>query len=207
MKVNYITLAFLIVLTLFIVDVFTHNNISNNIHSILSTLAAPLYNSKDFLEKYFEKNITIQHIKIFSNNKSNELDVLSEDLKGIYVRNLKKRGIIINDKGELIGFVEKTGSVGYVTKWWQSEFPVTIEATDLVVVGYYKKYQITIPDPIIIPETVSGKVYLSEYLPYGKLLRNFGRDLGEFKNGNFEISIPKISKRVVLLEEYNDAAQ
>ncbi|WP_448377280.1 hypothetical protein [Fervidobacterium sp.] len=207
MKVNYITLAFLIVLTLFIVDVFTHNNISNNIHSILSTLAAPLYNSKDFLEKYFEKNITIQHIKIFSNNKSNELDVLSEDLKGIYVRNLKKRGIIINDKGELIGFVEKTGSVGYVTKWWQSEFPVTIEATDLVIVGYYKKYQITIPDPIIIPETVSGKVYLSEYLPYGKLLRNFGRDLGEFKNGNFEISIPKISKRVVLLEEYNHTAQ
>jgi len=207
MKANYIALAFLIILTLFILDVFTNNNISNNIHSILSTLAMPLYDSKVFLEKYFEKNITIQHIKIFSNNKPDELEVLSQDLKGIYVRNLKKRGIIINEKGELIGFVEKTGSVGYVTKWWQSEFPVTIEATDLVVVGYYKKYQITIPDPIIIPENVSGKVYLSEYLPYGKLLRNFDRDLGEFKHGNFEISIPKISKHVVLLEEYNDTAQ
>jgi len=205
MKINYLVLTFLIIMTLFVLDVFTQNSLSNTIHSVLSSLALPLYDSKVFLENYFEKNVVILQIRIFGNSKQNELEVLSEDLNGIYVRNLKKRGIIINDRGELIGFVEKTGSVGYVTKWWQSEFPVTIESTSLSIVGYYKRYRITIPDPTIVPEKISGKVFMSEYLPYGKILKNFNRSIGEFKNGNFNISIPRIPKSVILLESYEGA--
>jgi len=205
MKINYLALTFLIIMTLFVLDVFTQNSLSNTIHSVLSSLALPLYDSKVFLENYFEKNVIIVQIRIFGNSKQNELEVLSEDLNGIYVRNLKKRGIIINDRDELIGFVEKTGSVGYVTKWWQSEFPVTIESTSLSIVGYYKRYRITIPDPTIVPEKISGKVFMSEYLPYGKILKNFNRAIGEFKNGNFIISIPRIPKSVILLESYEGA--
>jgi hypothetical protein len=167
-------------------------------------VASPLFNAKVLLEKYFEKNITIQNIKIFANEKPDELLVLSEDLKGYYVRNLNKTGIVLNEKGQLVGFVEKTGNVGYVSKWWESEFPVTLEATNLTVTGYYKGYRITIPDPNISLEELQAKVYMSEYLPYGKLLKNYGMHLGYYENGIFKINIPKVSERVILLESYGN---
>ncbi|AFG34235.1 hypothetical protein Ferpe_0073 [Fervidobacterium pennivorans DSM 9078] len=196
------SLMFIILLTIFFLDVFTNNSISRTIHSVFSTAASPLFNAKIFLEDYFEKNITVQNIRIFANEKPDELLVLSEDLKGYYVRNVKKPGIILNEKGQLVGFVEKTGSVGYVLKWWESEFPVTLEATNVTVTGYYKGYRITIPDPNISLEKLQAKVYMSEYLPYGKLLKNYDMHLGYYENGILKINIPKVSKKVILLESY-----
>jgi hypothetical protein len=204
MRINYISLMFIILLTFFFLDVFTNNSISQTIHTFFSVVASPLFNAKVLLENYFEKNITIQNIKIFANEKPDELLVLSEDLKGYYVRNLNKTGIVLNEKGQLVGFVEKTGNVGYVSKWWESEFPVTLEATNLTVTGYYKGYRITIPDPNISLEELQAKVYMSEYLPYGKLLKNYGMHLGYYENGIFKINIPKVSKRVILLESYEN---
>jgi hypothetical protein len=204
MRINYISLMFIILLTFFFLDVFTNNSISQTIHTFFSVVASPLFNAKVLLENYFEKNITIQNIKIFANEKPDELLVLSEDLKGYYVRNLNKTGIVLNEKGQLVGFVEKTGNVGYVSKWWESEFPVTLEATNLTVTGYYKGYRITIPDPNISLEELQAKVYMSEYLPYGKLLKNYGMHLGYYENGIFKINIPKVSKRVILLESYGN---
>jgi hypothetical protein len=204
MRINYISLMFIILLTFFFLDVFTNNSISKTIHTFFSVLASPLFNAKVLLENYFEKNITIQNIKIFANEKPDELLVLSEDLKGYYVRNLNKTGIVLNEKGQLVGFVEKTGNVGYVSKWWESEFPVTLEATNITVTGYYKGYRITIPDPNISLEELQAKVYMSEYLPYGKLLKNYGMHLGYCENGIFKINIPKVSKRVILLESYGN---
>jgi hypothetical protein len=204
MRINYISLMFIILLTFFFLDVFTNNSISRTIHTFFSVVASPLFNAKVLLENYFEKNITIQNIKIFANEKPDELLVLSEDLKGYYVRNLNKTGIVLNEKGQLVGFVEKTGKVGYVSKWWESEFPVTLEATNLTVTGYYKGYRITIPDPNISLEELQAKVYMSEYLPYGKLLKNYGMHLGYYENGIFKINIPKVSERVILLESYGN---
>jgi len=204
MRINYISLMFIILLTFFFLDVFTNNSISQTIHTFFSVVASPLFNAKVLLENYFEKNITIQNIKIFANEKPDELLVLSEDLKGYYVRNLNKTGIVLNEKGQLVGFVEKTGKVGYVSKWWESEFPVTLEATNLTVTGYYKGYRITIPDPNISLEELQAKVYMSEYLPYGKLLKNYSMHLGYYENGIFKINIPKVSKRVILLESYGN---
>ncbi|MFN4267902.1 MAG: hypothetical protein ACK4EZ_03605 [Fervidobacterium pennivorans] len=204
MRINYISLMFIILLTFFFLDVFTNNSISQTIHTFFSVVASPLFNAKVLLEKYFEKNITIQNIKIFANEKPDELLVLSEDLKGYYVRNLNKTGIVLNEKGQLVGFVEKTGNVGYVSKWWESEFPVTLEATNLTITGYYKGYRITIPDPNISLEKLQAKVYMSEYLPYGKLLKNYGMHLGYYENGIFKINIPKVSERVILLESYGN---
>jgi len=204
MRINYISLMFIVLLTFFFLDVFTNNSISQTIHTFFSVVASPLFNAKVLLEKYFEKNITIQNIKIFTNEKPDELLVLSEDLKGYYVRNLNKTGIVLNEKGQLVGFVEKTGKVGYVSKWWVSEFPVTLEATNLTVTGYYKGYRITIPDPNISLEELQAKVYMSEYLPYGKLLKNNGMYLGYYENGIFKINIPKVSERVILLESYGN---
>ncbi|ANE40884.1 hypothetical protein IM42_02170 [Fervidobacterium sp. SC_NGM5_O18] len=204
MRINYISLMFIILLTFFFLDVFTNNSISQTIHTFFSVVASPLFNAKVLIEKYFEKNITIQNIKIFANEKPDELLVLSEDLKGYYVRNLNKTGIVLNEKGQLVGFVEKTGNVGYVSKWWESEFPVTLEATNLTITGYYKGYRITIPDPNISLEKLQAKVYMSEYLPYGKLLKNYGMHLGYYENGIFKINIPKVSERVILLESYGN---
>lgn len=204
MRINYISLMFIILLTFFFLDVFTNNSISQTIHTFFSVVASPLFNAKVLLEKYFEKNITIQNIKIFANEKPDELLVLSEDLKGYYVRNLNKTGIVLNEKGQLVGFVEKTGNVGYVSKWWESEFPVTLEATNLTITGYYKGYRITIPDPNISLEKLQAKVYMSEYLPYGKLLKNYSMHLGYYENGIFKINIPKVSERVILLESYGN---
>ncbi|NPU89543.1 MAG: hypothetical protein HPY87_06580 [Fervidobacterium sp.] len=204
MRINYISLMFIILLTFFFLDVFTNNSISQTIHTFFSVVASPLFNAKVLLEKYFEKNITIQNIKIFANEKPDELLVLSEDLKGYYVRNLNKTGIVLNEKGQLVGFVEKTGNVGYVSKWWESEFPVTLEATNLTITGYYKRYRITIPDPNISLEKLQAKVYMSEYLPYGKLLKNYSMHLGYYENGIFKINIPKVSERVILLESYGN---
>lgn len=207
MRINQLTLTFIIILTIFFLDVFTDNGIAKLLHSVFSNAAYPLYIAKTSLENYFEKNVTVQYITIFENKKPELLDVLSVELRGLYVRNLKKRGIIINEEGKLIGFVEKTGQVGYVTKWWESEFPVTISATDLSVVGYYKKYRITIPDPTIDVDKLSGMVYLSEYMPYGKLLKERGINLGVFKEGEFLINIPKIRSKVILLEDYTGSEE
>lgn len=204
MRINYISLMFVILLTVFFLDVFTDNSISRTIHSVFSMAASPLFSAKIFLEDYFEKHITVQNIRIFFNEKPDELLVLSEELKGYYVRNLNKPGIVLNEKGQLVGFVEKTGSVGYVSKWWESEFPVTLVATDVTVTGYYKGYRITIPDPNVSLEKLQAKVYMSEYLPYGKLLKNYGMHLGYYENGIFRINIPKVSKKVILLESYGN---
>ncbi|WP_448379325.1 hypothetical protein [Fervidobacterium sp.] len=204
MRINYISLMFVILLTVFFLDVFTDNSISRTIHSVFSMAASPLFSAKIFLEDYFEKKITVQHIRIFADEKPDELLILSEDLKGYYVRNLNKPGIVLNEKGQLVGFVEKTGNVGYVSKWWESEFPVTLVATDVTVTGYYKSYRITIPDPNVSLEKLQAKVYMSEYLPYGKLLKNYGMHLGYYKNGIFKLNIPKVSKKVILLEGYGN---
>jgi len=99
---------------------------------------------------------------------------------------------------------EKTGKVGYVVKWWESEFPVTIESTSIrsvSAVGYYSNLKIDIPDPNV---QVSGKVYLSEYFEYGRLLKANNLSIGKYENDAFYPEIPQISNYVVLLEEYQD---
>jgi len=51
---------------------------------------------------------------------------------------------------------------------------------------------------------VSGKVYLSEYFEYGRLLKANNLSIGKYENDAFYPEIPQISNYVVLLEEYQD---
>ncbi|MGC8954702.1 MAG: hypothetical protein ACP5JS_01240 [Fervidobacterium sp.] len=226
MKTNYLVLVLLVLLSILFTDVFTKNSISNALHAILSNISLPIYQMRRSVEKLFEKQQIILTVVLFGQTSSDTLEVLSEDLAGIYVRNLRKKGIVLDaQNGELIGFVQKTGSVGYVIKWWETEFPVTIEstqnptetlnvinATDTVnrnpnnnmkIVGYYRNYKIEIPDPNIDTSKLSGKVYMSEHMPYGKLLKESGISVGEYKNGLLKIKVPKIPRYVILLEDYN----
>ncbi len=207
MRINTLALVFLVLLFILFLDIFTSNSISKLLHTLIYKSAFPLYNVKNALEWLFEKNYSTVKVNLFGNTPTTALEVLSVDSKGIYVRNLKKKGIAISaTDGKLIGFVQKTGSVGYISKWWEDNFPVTIESTDNLnythkvrSVGYYSNYRIEMPDPADI---VNGKVYMSEYMPYGRLLKNFGIFIGEYQNGVFKLLIPKIPKYVVILEEY-----
>ncbi|KAF2962141.1 hypothetical protein [Fervidobacterium sp. 2310opik-2] len=228
MKLNTLVIVFLVLMLLLFLDIFSKNFIANSIHTILYKSSTPIYSSKRNLEKLFEKEKITLNVTLFKDTTTNALEVLSEDSKGIYVLNLKKKGIVVDaTTGELIGFVEKTGNVGYAIKWWEKEFPVTIESiestnestqtlkesTDTQVyetytqktVGYYSNYRIDLPDPNI---KINGKVYISEYIPYGRLLKNNNISIGEYSNGIFRIKIPTIPKYVVLLEDYtiNDSS-
>ncbi len=204
MNTHTLAIAFMILLTIFVVDVFTHNYLSETIHTVLYSVSIPMYSAKNYLEDRFSHTIVVQNVYLF-NQESNGLEVLSVDLEGLYVRNLNKKGVVINaEDGRLIGFVKKTGKVGYVVKWWESEFPVTIESTSIrsvSAVGYYSNLKIDIPDPNV---RVSGKVYLSEYFEYGRLLKANNLSIGKYENDVFYPEIPQISNCVVLLEEYQD---
>ncbi|MCX7653714.1 MAG: hypothetical protein N2Z58_03420 [Fervidobacterium sp.] len=207
MKTNILALVFLFLIFVMFLDIFTNNLISTNLHTVLYKLSTPLYNVRTNLEQVFEKEHNTINVTLFGDTRPTALRVLSVDSKGIYVRNVEKKGIVISaTDGSLIGFVKKTGSVGYVSKWWEEEFPVTIESSEgtdvnfkVKVVGYYSNYRIEIPDPSPVND---GKVYMSEYLPYGKLLKSFGLSIGEYQNGVFKMSIPKIPEYVLILEKY-----
>lgn len=207
MRVNEIALIFLFLLLVLFVDIFTDNFLAKTLHTLLYKSASSVYIAKRNIEQIFEKEHIIINVNLFGEIKTATSEVLSIDLKGIYARNIKKRGIAIDAKdGTLIGFVEKTGNVGYISKWWENEFPVTIESTDtsnqvqkVTTAGYYSKYKIEVPDPTT---SVNGKVYMSEYMPYGRLLKNFGISIGEYQNGVLKLSIPKIPRQIIILEEY-----
>ncbi len=222
MKLNKLVIVFLVLMLLLFLDIFSKNLIANLIHTILYKSATPIYISKRNLEKLFEKETIVLNVTLFKDTTTDALEILSEDSKGIYVLNLKKKGIIIDAiTGELIGFVEKTGNVGYAVKWWAKEFPVTIESTESTneatqtlnestvtqiyetytkrAVGYYSNYRIDLPDPNV---KINGKVFISEYTPYGRLLKNNNISIGDYHGGIFKIKIPKIPKYVVLLEDY-----
>lgn len=218
MKINTVANVFLILLLILFIDIFSSNYFSEILHNILYKVSIPLYNSKNTLENMFEKEYVVLNVTLFGNKQAKVHEVLSVDEKGIYVRNLNAYGIIISAvDGKFIGFVKKTGKVGYVTKWWENDFPVVIESIEnvknknleenqseidtinLKVVGYYSRYNIEIPDLV---EVHNGKVYVSEYLEYGKLLKDFGIWIGEYSNGVFKLSIPQIPKYVILLEKY-----
>uniref|UniRef100_A0A7C5U241 Cell shape-determining protein MreC n=1 Tax=Fervidobacterium nodosum TaxID=2424 RepID=A0A7C5U241_9BACT len=206
MRVNSLALVFLLLLLIVFTDIFTDNLLSKSIHTLTYISASPIYVAKKNLEQIFEKEYTIVNVKLFDDIATTS-EVLSVDSKGIYVKNIKKKGIAIDAiNGNLVGFVRKTGNVGYISKWWEEEFPVTIESTDtsikgqkISIVGYYNKYRIEVPDPTVV---ISGKVYMSEYMPYGRLLKDFGIAIGEYENGVFKITIPKIPKYIIILEEY-----
>lgn len=201
MNTHTLAIVFMILLTIFVVDVFTNNFVSGTLHTSFYSLSIPMYNAKNYLENRFSHIVVVQNVYLF-NRKSNGLEVLSVDSEGLYVRNLNKKGVVINaEDGRLIGFVKKTGKVGYVVKWWESEFPVNVESTSVSTVGYYSNLKIEIPDPNV---KISGNVYLSEYFEYGKLLKANDISIGKYENSVFYPEIPKISNYVVLLEEYQD---
>ncbi|HPZ17587.1 MAG TPA: hypothetical protein PKI14_05235 [Fervidobacterium sp.] len=199
MNANTLAIVFMILLTIFVVDVFTNNFLSELLHSVLYSISIPMYNMKNSLEKRLSQTIIVENIYLFG-EKDGGLEVLSVDLNGIYVRNLTKKGVVLSAKnGQLIGFVKKTGRVGYVVKWWESDFPVTIESTSVKTVGYYSKYRIDVPDPNV---ESSGNVYLSEYAEYGRLLKAHNLSIGRYEDNVFYPKIPRISDYVILLEEY-----
>lgn len=232
MRINTLAIVFLILLLILFIDIFSSNYFSSIIHTILYKLSEPAYNLKNTLENTFRKEYINLNVTLFGNEKANLHEVLSIDEKGIYVRNLTNYGIIVSAfDGKFIGFVEKTGKIGYVTKWWEKSFPVTIEpsenfdnltsfnfvdyydpnnfnnletdkATDqkIKIVGYYSKYNIEIPDPLEIND---GTVYVSEYVEYGKLLKEFRISIGEYKDGILRLNIPSIPRYVILLEKYD----
>jgi len=50
---------------------------------------------RNYLEDRFSHTIVVQNVYLF-NQESNGLEVLSVDLEGLYVRNLDKKGVVIN---------------------------------------------------------------------------------------------------------------
>ncbi|MFN3691890.1 MAG: hypothetical protein ACK4R7_03260 [Fervidobacterium sp.] len=232
MRINTLAIVFLILLLILFIDIFSSNYFSSIIHSALYKLSEPAYNLKNALENTFRKEYINLNVTLFGNEKADLHEVLSIDEKGIYVRNLANYGIVVSaSDGKFIGFVEKTGKVGYVTKWWEKSFPVTIESSENFdnlesvnsidyydvnnsgnsqsdkttdpkpkIVGYYNKYNIEIPDPL---EIYDGTVYLSEYVEYGKLLKEFRISIGEYKDGILRLNIPSIPRYVILLEKYD----
>ncbi|MFN6991164.1 MAG: hypothetical protein ACK4MM_00435 [Fervidobacterium sp.] len=232
MRINTLAVVFLILLLILFIDIFSSNYLAGTLHTALYKLSEPAYNLKNALENIFRKEYITLNVTLFGNEKAKLHEVLSIDEKGIYVRNLTNYGIIVSAfDGKFIGFVEKTGKVGYVTKWWEKSFPVTIEPSESFdnlqsvdsfdyydvnnsnnsktnisvdqktkIVGYYSKYNIEIPDLL---EIYDGTVYVSEYVEYGKLLKEFRISIGEYKDGILRLSIPSIPRYVILLEKYD----
>jgi len=95
MNTHTLAIAFMILLTIFVVDVFTHNYLSEAIHTVLYSVSIPMYSAKNYLEDRFSHTIVVQNVYLF-NQESNGLEVLSVDLEGLYVRNLDKKGVVIN---------------------------------------------------------------------------------------------------------------
>jgi len=204
MRTNILATVAIILLLILSLDVFSNNSLSKFVAEVLTKVSFPFYGYREKLENFFEKYPSILHVTLFSEN-AKALTVLSEDIKGLYVRNLHEKGLVIDPLSkQLIGFVERTGKIGYVRKWWVSEFPVTIEGTETRAVGFYRKFRIEVPDPYV---DIGGKVYLADSEEYGRLMRLYNISIGVFKNGYFLPKIPTIPKYVVILPSYHNGSR
>ncbi|ODN31278.1 hypothetical protein [Fervidobacterium thailandense] len=207
MRENVLATVSMVLLLILLLDVFTENVFSTIVAEILAKISYPLYISREYLESFFEKRPTTINVTLFG-KREDVLVILSEDTNGFYVKDLETRGLVIEPRSrQLIGFVERTGKIGYVRKWWESEFPVTVESSETRVVGFYRKLRIEIPDPQL---EVAGKVYLADSEEYGRLLRAHDISIGTFNDGYFQPKIPRIPKYVIVLpsyEEYDEGAR
>lgn len=204
MRTNILATVAIVLLLILSLDVFSNNAFSKFVAEILTRTSYPLYIYRERLERFFEKYPSTVNVTLFDES-AKVLTVLSDDINGLYVRNLQEKGLVVDPlRKQLIGFVERTGKIGYVRKWWVSEFPVTIESTETRVVGFYRKFRIEVPDPYV---DVVGKVYLADSEEYGRLMRLHNVSIGVFKDGYFLPKIPRIPRYVVVLPSYYDGSR
>ncbi len=203
MRQKIIITAFLIALSILTFDVYSKNLISKYTKEVVSKVSYPLFVTKKSLEDFFTPVVKKNNIQILGENP-NIVRVLSYDGLGVYVTNLTNKGIVLSTDLNFVGFVEKTGKYGYVKFWWNMEFPVIIESSEVSTVGFYSKYKIEILDPIDIKD---GTVYLADDFPYARLLRNLKYPLGELRNGSFVPNLPKNIDELILLKDYRKGVE
>ncbi len=203
MRQKLIVIVFLISLLILTFDVYSKNFLSKLTKDAVSKVAYPLFHFKKTLEDFFTPEIKVFNIHILG-EKQDIITVLSYDGVGAYVTEITSKGIVLSTDLKLVGFVEKTGKYGYVKFWWNMEFPVVIESSDVTTFGYYSKYKIDVLDPVQLNE---GVVYLADDFPYGKLLRTLRHSLGELKNGSFVPNLPNSINELILLKDYRKGVE
>lgn len=200
MRENLVAVAIVMVLALFVADVFSKNALSRYVHDLVSYASYPLFLLRRTLEDYFAQTIVHLDVSLFGVDAQVHR-IVSVDAKGYHALGVHRKGIAIDPLTKrLVGFVERTGAIGYVVKWWESEFPVSVQTKDAMVVGYYKNLKIEVPENLV---RISGKVYVADIERYGRLLREHNFLIGTLEEGVFKPAIDRLSGYIVVLEDYD----
>ncbi|MDK2885634.1 MAG: hypothetical protein PWP54_192 [Thermosipho sp. (in: thermotogales)] len=199
-KIEILLFSLLILLSVFLLNFLSGNNIAHNISSYFTKISYPFFSLRNFLNNFVKNEKITYKITLFDEN-IDELVPLSYTVNGIYFYKIDSPGIIITTDKKFVGIAGYSGKFVFVKKWWYDTIEVTIVTDDFETEAIINKGELIVDDNVSIK---SGKIFLSKYLPYSYLLFKEGIILGEIKNGIFIKNIPSLNLKTkfVLLKNY-----
>jgi len=199
-KIEILLFSLLILLSIFLLNFLSSNNLAHNVSSFYTKLSYPFFIFRNFLNNALKKDEINYIVKLFDENLE-VLTPLSYTVDGIYFYKIDNPGLVITADKKFVGIAERTGKFVFIRKWWYDTIDVTIVSDNFETEAIIRNGELEVEDSISIN---FGKVFLSKYQPYSYLLHKEDISLGEIKDGIFIKNIPDITfkTKFIILKNY-----
>ncbi|QTA37254.1 hypothetical protein JYK00_05785 [Thermosipho ferrireducens] len=201
MKSEILVFSILMLLFLFFFNLIFENYPAEFVYNIYREFSYPLFYFRKTVNEFFDSKNYVYNITLFGDSLTTH-DIISEDAEGFYLYKVETRGLVFTIDGSFVGFVRETGKYAYFKKWWYDSFRVTVVAEEkLEIEAFYNRGNLIIEDNIKVN---NANVYLSKFLPYGRLLAANEIRIGRVVSGKFYPDIPEIGikTKLVVVEDY-----